>query len=279
MRANVLDPGAPRGGAVRPYWLLLRAGFRSQAAYPLAAAAGMFTNAVFGVLKATVLTAAAAAAGGSLAGYSGGQLLAYVWVSQAMIGFVAAMGTAEIGERIRTGDIATDFTRPLDVQGAHLAADLGRSFFSVLPRGLPCLAIGALVTGMTLPAAAAPYVLGAVSLLLATVLSFLCRYAVAILGFWLVDTRGLATFYTVLSGFFMGLSLPVSAFPSWLRTIAHATPFPSVMASPVDVLIGRLTGPDAIRAIAVQAAWVVGIGLLGRVLTARGRRTLEVQGG
>ncbi len=274
-----MAPEERPASALLPYWLLLRAGFRSQAAYPLAAAAGLFTNSVFGLLKAAILTAAAGAVGGHLAGYTDGQLLAYVWITQAMIGLVGAMSGADIGERIRTGDITTDFTRPLDVQGAHLATDLGRSFFSVLPRGLPCLAVGALVTGMTLPTTVAPYVLGVVSLVLGAVLSFLCRYAVAVLGFWVIDPRGLATFYLVLSNFFMGLYLPVTTFPGWLAAIAHATPFPGIMMTPVDLLIGRLTGLDALRAIAIQLGWIVAAGVLGRVLTARGRRTLEVQGG
>lgn len=239
----------------------------------------MFTNSVFGLLKAAILTAAATAAGGNLAGYTGGQLLAYVWLTQAMIGLVAAMSTAEIGERIRTGDVATDFTRPLDVQGAHLATDLGQSFFSILPRGLPCVAVGALVTGMTLPTTLAPYAFGVISLVLAAVLSFLCRYAVGILGFWVVDPRGIATFSLVLSNFLMGLFLPVAIFPGWLAALAHATPFPSIMMTPVDVLIGRLDGTDAMGAIGIQLAWIIAAGGLGRLLTARGRRILEVQGG
>lgn len=265
--------------ALLPYALLMRAGFRSQATYLLGAAAGLFTNSVFGLLKAAVLTAAVAAAGGTLAGYGEGQMLAYVWVSQAMIGAVAAMGVAEIGERIRTGDVATDFTRPLDVQSAHLCADLGRRLFTLLPRGLPCVLVGALVTGMSLPDHARPYLLGTLALLLGAVLSFYCQYAVGVLGFWVVDVRGITTFYTVLSGFGMGLYLPIAIFPDWLRAAVSATPFPSVMMTPVDLYIGRLQGADAVRAIGIQLLWVVLVGALGRVLTAAGRRRLEVQGG
>ncbi|MEI2777411.1 MAG: ABC-2 family transporter protein [Tetrasphaera sp.] len=262
-----------------PYLLLLRAGFRSQATYRLAAAAGLFTNAVFGVVKAAVLIAAVGAAGGTLAGYSTGEMLAYVWVSQGLIGVVAAMGVAEIGERIRTGDVATDFTRPLDVQGAHLCSDLGARLFTLLPRGLPCVLVGALITGMSMPSRPLPYLLGTIAMLIGAVLSFYCGYAVAILGFWVVDVRGINTLYTVLSGFGMGLYVPVALFPGWLQTLAIATPFPSMMMTPTDIFIGRLDGPDSLRAIGIQLVWVALAAIAGRALTRAGRRRLEVQGG
>jgi hypothetical protein len=46
---------------------------------------------------------------------------AYVWLSQGMLGMVNLYGTHELGERIRTGDIAVDVARPVDIQGAYLA--------------------------------------------------------------------------------------------------------------------------------------------------------------
>ena len=117
------------------YWQFVRMGYRRESRYLAAALAGLVANATFGLIKAAVLLGAAQAAGGTVAGYDAGTLSAYVWLSQGMLGAMTLSGTAEIGERIRTGDIAVDLTRPVDVQLAHLATDLGRATFTFVPRG------------------------------------------------------------------------------------------------------------------------------------------------
>ena len=76
-----------------------------------------------------------------------------------------------------------------------------------------------------------------------------------------------------------GLYVPVHWFPDWLRTIAAATPFPSLIQTPVDILSGYAAGPAAVRAVAVQVGWVLALGLGASMATAAGRRRLEVQGG
>lgn len=265
--------------AVRTYWRLVVSGFRQESHYRLAAFAGLVANVTFGFLKAAILFATVRASGGHLQGYDIGSMSAYVWLSQGMLGMVNLSGVHELGERIRTGDIAVDFARPVDIQGSYLARFLGARVFTVIPRGLPSVAVGALTVGMTMPTAPQPYVLGLVSLLLGIAVSFGCVYAIHVLGFWLVETRGLQLLYMVVSGFFAGLFVPLPLFPQWLYDAAYATPFPSVMMTPINVLSGQLTGIAAWHALVVQVAWLAGVLLAGRLLTNAGLRKLEVQGG
>jgi ABC-2 type transport system permease protein len=264
---------------VKPYLQLLAAGFRRQSAYRLAMVAGLATNIVFGFIRSAILFAAVDSAGGELAGYSTGSISAYVWLSQGLLGAIQLNGLAEIGERIRTGDIAIDFTRPIDVQTWHLSEDLGRAGYTFLPRGLPSVLVGALTFGLVLPTTALPYLLGGVSIVLGVIVSFYCRYAVNIVGFWLMDTRGLRSLYMVISTFFAGLFVPVALFPEWLHTIAYATPFPSILQTPIDVLSGKADTTEAFGLVLMQVVWVGITCLVGRVLTSAGRDKLVVQGG
>ena len=130
--------------------LLVAAGFGEQSRYRMAALGGLVANATFGLLKVAILFATVEAAGGELAGYDVDMMSAYIWISQGMLGSVNLMGRVDIAERIRTGDVTVDFLRPLDVHTAMIAHELGRSLFSLLPRGLPSVLIGALV-GMATP--------------------------------------------------------------------------------------------------------------------------------
>ncbi|MFI6173340.1 ABC transporter permease [Nocardia sp. NPDC051052] len=261
------------------YAHLARAGFRRQSQYKLAMFAGLFTNCVFGFVRAAVMLAAVRATG-DFGGYNEGSIGAYVWLSQGLLGAMQFMGpTLDLADRVKNGDIAIDFLRPVDVQFGYLASDLGRAACTILPRGVPSVLIGVFTFGLVMPNTPLPYLLGAVSVLLAVAISFLCLFAVALIGFWVVETRGLRVLYQVTGTFLAGLFVPVHMFPGWLRTIAQATPFPSILQSPIDVLSGRITGLAAVGVVAVQVCWVLVIGGIGRVLLAAGRRKLEVQGG
>jgi viologen exporter family transport system permease protein len=264
---------------VRTYLKLVRAGFSRQANYRLAMLAGLVTNVVFGFIRAAILFAAIRSAGGSLGGYTTGTISSYVWLSQGLIGAIELSGRAEIGDRVRTGDVAIDFTRPVDVQTWHLAEDLGRAAYTLIPRGVPSVLIGALTVGLILPTTVLPYLLGLVSIIAGVALSFYGRYAVNILGFWLLDTRGARTLYVVTSSFLAGLYVPVGLFPGWLRTAAYCTPFPSILQTPINVITGKVVGTEAAVDVVVQLGWLLAVGLLGRWLTSAGRRKLVVQGG
>lgn len=277
-----LSPPAPAVGLGRraaPYWRLMVAGLRQQSAYVVAALGGLVANVTFGFLKAAILTATVAAAGGTLAGYDQAQMLSFVWIGQAMLGLVNLMGRDVLSERIKSGDIVVDFLRPVDLQLSGLSTFLGQRLFTLLPRGLPTLLIGVLVTGMAVPSGLTPLLLGPLSVLLGMSLSYLLVYALSMIGLWLVEIRGLQTLFMVFGGFFSGLYLPVAIFPGWLQTVAEATPFPSVLMTPINVLSGRVTGPSALVAVAVQIGWIVVVSLAGRLLTRAGRRRMEVQGG
>ncbi|CAO5166231.1 viologen exporter family transport system permease protein [Frankia sp. AiPs1] len=267
----------PRAVA-RVYWRLLWAGFRRQSAYRAAMLGGLAANTAFGLLKVGMLFATVRAAGGELAGYDVGKMNAYIWISQGLLGSLNLSGRSEMATRVKDGSVVVDFLRPLDVQAAEITTEVGRALFALIPRGIPMLALGAAI-GMALPESAAALPLGVLSVVLGIVISAASAYLVGVAGFWLVETRGIQIFYMVVSGFLAGLFMPVALFPPLLRTLAQATPFPAMMMYPVDVLSGRVDVAGACGLLAAQVAWLVGVAVLGQILTRAGRRHLEIQGG
>ncbi|MFI1920175.1 ABC transporter permease [Nocardia sp. NPDC020380] len=260
------------------YWQLAKAGFRRQSHYRLAMVAGLITNVVFGFVRAAVLMAAVHA-NGNFGGYDRGTIGAYTWLSQGLLGALAFWTPPDLVERIRTGDVAIDFLRPIDMQFAHLAEYLGRAVCTLLPRGVPSLLIGAFTFGLAFPTTPGTYVLGGLSLVLAMALSFLSMFTVCLAGFWLIETRGLRGLHQICGTFLAGLFVPVHLFPDWLRDIAYATPFPAMLQWPIDVLSGRTTGLAAVEIVAVQCFWVLLLVGAGQLMLRAGRRKLEVQGG
>ena len=264
---------------MRAVWALVRAGFRRHASYPGAIVGGALTNSVFGVLRASIVSATIVTAGGELGGYAVAAGVTYAWVTQALIGPVYVFTWDELALRVRSGDIAVDLARPVDLQVQYAAADVGRAAAISLPRGLPPLAIGALTFGLTLPNSPVAYLAGAVSLALGVGISFACRYLVNLAAIWLLDVRGMLTVYVTVSNVLCGLLVPVHWFPGWLAAVAAATPFPSMLQAPADVLTGRVGGSALPTLLATQAAWLVGMLAAGHLVQRLGTRWLVVQGG
>ena len=264
---------------MRTFWLLVRAGFRRHSTYRLALLAGMTTNSVFGLIRASIVLAALASAGTAIGGYDAPTAVAFVWWGQALLGTVNLWGFQEVGTRVRTGDIAVDFLRPLDPQLAYLAGDLGRAGINLLGRGAPALLLGALLFDLAWPPGLAGWIGGFVSVVLAVVVAFAGNFAINLLAFWLIEVRGIRLLYMITGGLLCGLYLPVPWFPDWLRTIAQWSPFPSMLQNPLDILAGRVAGADVLPTIASQVFWAAALLLLGQAVLRAGRRRLEVQGG
>ncbi|HKN43575.1 MAG TPA: ABC-2 family transporter protein, partial [Propionibacteriaceae bacterium] len=117
------------------------------------------------------------------------------------------------------------------------------------------------------------------SLFLAISISFTLRFLVNLIAFWTLDVRGFIGLYLIIAGLFSGLFIPVHLFPKWLQVVAYATPFPSMLQTPIDVLSGRVLGLPAAALVASQLAWLLGLLGLARVVQWRAGRRLVVQGG
>jgi ABC-2 type transport system permease protein len=242
--------------------------------------AAMVTNTVFGFLRCAVLLAAVGASGGAIAGYDDARLATFVWAGQGLIGVVLMWAPTELADRIRAGDVVADLLRPIDLLWQQLAADLGRAGIAVLTRFVAPLAVGALAFDLYRPRRAATYALFAASVVLATVVCFACRYLVNAAAYWLLDARGPQVAWTLASGVLGGLYFPVWFLPRALAVaLVLATPFPSIIQIPLDVLVERGATARQAALVAVQAGWAAAMLALCRAVQQRGERTLVLQGG
>jgi len=262
---------------VRLDWEIAKRGWRRYAAYPWATAAGVFTNTVFGFLQAYILLALFEHRS-DVGGYDAADTVTYVWLAQALIMTVYIFGWQELALRIRDGSIATDLSRPLDPQRYWLAFDLGRAPYHFVFRGLLPFLVGGLVFELHYPT---PLDLAAfiASVTLAVVVSLGFRFLYNSSAFWLLDIRGVMTVAITVNLFLSGMVMPISFFPDWLRTVAHALPFAAILQTPVDVWLGKHDGWGLAGVLALQVFWAFLLIGLGRLTLRAGTRRLAVQGG
>lgn len=260
-------------------WAIAHAGFRRYATYRQATTASIITNSMFGFLRSYVLVAVAGAAG-TAGGYDEGRLLTYVWLGQGLLGVVMIWGWTDLADRIRSGDVVMDLLRPQHPVATFLAADLGRAAFALVTRFALPVTIGALCFDLFLPRRAATYPLGLVSITLAVVVCFGCRYLVNAACYWLLDNRGVGLVWIVFSGLLGGLYFPLRFLPEpVMLAIWLGTPLPSLLQAPIDVIVER-DGPGGQAAIiGVQAVWAVIVLALCALVQRRAERRLVVQGG
>lgn len=267
--------------AFRTFAAITGSGFRRYSTYRQATVAGAFTNTVFGFLRTYVLLAVAAGTATGLAGgYEPDQLVTFVWAGQGLLAVVALWGSTELADRIRTGDVASDLLRPVHPVAMYLAADLGRAWHAVLTRFVPPVLTGLLFFDVYLPGQWFTVPLFVVSAALAVVLCFACRYLVNSVAYWLTDIRGPMIAWLVGSGVLGGLFFPLRFLPEqFMVALWVATPFPSMLQTPLDVLVER--DPPALRCgiVALQAMWVALLLACCVVVQRRAERRLVIQGG
>lgn len=191
------------------------------------------------------------------AGWTVGDAVDFVWLSQALIMPVFLWGWWEIALTIRSGDVVSDLSKPFDYYTFWLSQDAGRAVFHLIFRSAPTLLVGVLLFDVGLPGDAGRWLAFLLSVTLAVWISFGLRFLVNISAFWLLDYRGLGVLVMFATSFFSGLLVPlafVSYFPSLYlldrpegRDLPGWIPFLSPLAALLMALVARLARGFGVR--------------------------------
>jgi ABC-2 type transport system permease protein len=267
---------------MRAYQAIIGARFRALLQYRAAALGGLFTQIAFGLTRLMILEAfyrsSTAAQPMSLA-----EVVGYVWLGQATLLLVPWRADADVAQQIRTGTIAYELARPLDLYAVWFARAVAGRTAPVLLRMLPMFVVAMLLvpSGWRL---APPPSLAAAALWLATfggavLLSSAITALMSVSMLWTVSAQGVPLLLANLATFGSGLVIPLPLFPGWARTVLTALPFAGMLDLPARVYTGNIAAADAGWVLAHQLAWVVALAALGRWLLGRGLRRVVVQGG
>lgn len=277
-RVPAISPGGPLRASVTTFGALIWSGFRRYATYRQATVAGTFTNIVFGFIRCYVLLAVAEASpAGRAGGYDAAQLATFVWVGQGLLTVVGLWGWSELHDRIRSGDVVADLLRPIPPVTAYLAADLGRGLHGVVTRLGPPIVVGLIFFPFAVPRRPLTVPLFALSVILALICCFACRFLVNAVAYWLHDARGPIVLWALGAGVLSGLYFPLRLLPEPVATALWlCTPFPGLLQTPLDVLVER---DPQVGLVALQAFWAVLLLWSARQVQRRAERKLVVQGG
>jgi ABC-2 type transport system permease protein len=271
---------------VRPYVAIVAVRFQMLLQYRAAALAGFATQLFWGLIKVMVFVAffesTRTAQPMSLA-----QVLVYIWLGQALLALLPWNVDPEIAGHIRTGGVAYELLRPLNLYGFWFARTLAFRAAPTLLRmvpmllfayfGLPLVGLGE--WALPLPVSASAGALFAVSALVTLLLSTAITMVLHVALMWTISGEGVNRLMPGVVPIFSGLVIPLPLFPDWAQGFLFWQPFKGLADVPFRIYSGHIGADAAGFEIALQLAWTGVIVAFGLWLLGRAGRRLVVQGG
>jgi ABC-2 type transport system permease protein len=269
----------------RPYVAVLGARFRMLLQYRAAALAGFGTQLFWGTIKVMVLAAFFALGDGDQP-MSLAQAVAYVWLGQALLGLLPWNVDEELAAQIRSGGVAHEMLRPVDVYALWYARTLAFRVAGTALRMIPMLVFAIVVLplvglgdwALTLPepASLAAFLpsLAATALLAAAVTNLM--HVVLVVT---ISGDGINRLAPGVVSVFAGLIIPLPLFPDAWQALLWWQPFRGLADTPLRLWLGHIPPAEAPVEIAMQLGWTAVFVVAGHTLLQRALRRLVVQGG
>ena len=269
-----------------PYAAMFGSRSREELQYRAAAFAGLFTQVVFGLIISMVLLAFYASSA-SEAPMTMTQLLAYVWLSQAMFAMLPWNVDPVALDSIRTGEVVHELLRPVDIYSFWAVRVLAWRVVRTLLRAVPMVLLAMIVfphVGLARYAMPPPASVGAFALFVPAVLasvsmSVALTVLMQVVMLWMVSSEGVLRFLPTVVLVFAGNLVPLPLLPDWMQPFLEVQPFRGITDTPYRIYGGHLTGAAAWSALAWSLGWIAVMIGLGRSLLARGMKRLAVAGG
>ena len=208
-------------------------------------------------------------------------ITSYVWLQQAFFRMLLA-SDPELTDKIRTGSIAYDLCRPLDLYGFYYVRIMAQKMTGSLLRAVPMLVFAFLLPegwGLMLPASAAGFTWSLAGLFLG--LLCVCALENITMGFTMrtLDARGMQALLNLLMMILAGNILPLTLFPDSWQKVIKLLPYAQLLDAPIRLYTGDTPVGEAARILAVQAGWTVVLTALGVWMWNRHQKRIVLQGG
>jgi len=263
---------------MKPYLATLSARFRMLLQYRAAALAGVVTQVFFGLVRVMIFQAFYRSSSAAQP-MTEAQTTSYLWLGQAFL-VLAMMGVdSDLAATVRTGSVAYDLLRPVDLYGYWLARTFSGRAAPLLLRVGPILVIAALIGELHAPASVIHGLLFVVSISLGLLLSAVLFVLVTISMLWTVSGEGASRLAPPLVFFLSGMIIPLPLFPEFLQPLIRVLPFRGMIDVPFRIYLGQLAPSAIVIGFLQQLVWIGIFVLLGRLLLTRGLKNLVAFGG
>jgi ABC-2 type transport system permease protein len=206
----------------------------------------------------------AAAGNDAIGGYGATDFAAYYIIVVFVSHFVLAFQMWEYEYYIRVGELSSKLLRPIHPIHRDISNNISNKFLMspviiVTVIGLALAFKPEIHTPIWALAASIPVII------LAAMTAFVAGWCVAMAAFWTVRSIALNQMYFAISIFLSGEFAPLNVLPKGLQIVADFLPFRWIMAFPVELIMGRLSGAEVLSGVIAQFIWI-GLGLTAGIV-------------
>ena len=269
-----------------PYASVVVARFRTLLQYRAAAFAGIVTQLFWGVIRLMVIFAFFQLRPDDQP-MTIPELVAYVWLGQALLAIFPWNVDTEIAEMIRSGGVSYELTRPLNLYWFWFARTIALRTAPTLLRCIPMIIIAMFVLPMVglenwalIPP---PDWIAAIGFLVSQLLGLLLACAMTMLMhvvlIWSLSGEGINRIFPSVALVLSGNILPLPLYPDWMQTFIEWQPFQGLIDVPFRIYSGNIRADAIPLELAQQCFWTAVFIAWGYWAMARIHRRLVVQGG
>lgn len=264
------------------YFSLFRIKFIAGLQYRAAAAAGIATQFIWGIMGLLLYKAFYVADGASFP-MSFQSLASYLWLQQAFLAlFMGWFFENDIFQSITEGSIAYELCRPLDLYHMWFFRSMANRLSKAVLRCMPILLFAVFLPepyGIRPPAG----IMAGIWFLITGVMGFLVVVAygmlVYIATFFTYSPVGVRMVSVSLVEFFAGAVIPLPFLPEGIRQVIELLPFASMQNVPLRIYSGDIAGIQIYERAGLQLFWIVVLIWFGRWLMSVALKRVVVQGG
>ena len=271
---------------MRAYFAVFSVRFRTLLQYRAAAWAGFATQTFWGLIRSMIFLGFYHAVSGPQP-LDLRQVITYVWLGQALFALLPWSLDKDVAALIRTGNIAYELVRPVNLYKLWFFRALAMRTAPVLLRATPMVALAAVIfpllgaktLSLAPPAGAAAAAAFALSLLASLLLSCVITVFMSISLIYTISGEGVANLMPAAIWSLSGIVIPLPFLPDWMQPILKLLPFRGLMDVPFQIYIGKIQFTQAAIEIFIQLVWASALILIGYWLFAKGLKRVAVQGG
>jgi ABC-2 type transport system permease protein len=263
---------------MRGYWAIFSARFRTLLQYRAAALAGLGTQIFWGWVRVMVFYAFYQSSSAAQP-MTYEQVVSYIWLGQATLLILLVGVDNDIVAMIRSGTVAYEMLRPMDVYSLWYARAAAARIAPVLMRAVPMFILAGLFFGLQPPASFAAGCLWAVATAASVLLAAALGTLMTVTMLWTIAGDGIMRLTYSAVFIFSGSIIPLPMFPAWMQPLLNFLPFRGMADIPFRLYTGNIPASEGVIVIAHQLAWTIFLVICGRWFIARGARRLVVQGG
>ncbi len=263
---------------MKAYLAIFSAYFRTLLQYRAAALAGVATQVFWGLIRMMILEGFYRSTTAPQP-MSYPEVVTYIWLGQAMILLVITRIDPDIRTMVRSGTVAYELLRPLDLYRLWFCRCLAQRTAPLFLRMAPIFVIAGLFFGLQAPASLPSTILWLLSTAAAMALGASIATLMVISMLWTISGDGINRLLPAAIYIFSGGIVPLPLFPDFLQPLLNALPFRGMADTPFRIYMGHIPPEQALLAIAHQLAWTAAFVLIGRWVLSRGVGRLVVQGG